>query len=262
VRFRRTPAMSVFTRVALEILEDPAATLALKQVAVTALLEAFGTGIETPQRAPMAVWRWLLAIGSSSVRFLRTHEIPGADVVRDAISVLQSSDVGEEAWELAAAVIPGQHAAIVSERDIAAIAERVNSDQRARRFAWLVERVYEEHGLSPEFMVALSNRLVASEIPGIREAGVEVGFLARFDEGFALRMLGDPTPAVRTAVADRLERVEEPDRDSALALIRGHFAVERHRTVIATMHHCVGSLVRESGRRVRTLSPPAGGEDN
>jgi hypothetical protein len=253
--------MPSLTSLALEVLESPTTSLGQKQVAATALLEAFDVGVETPQRAPMVVWRWLLAHGGSSIRFLRTHELPGVEVVRDAISVLKAHDVGDDGWELGAAVIPGRHADIVTEEDLAAIADRLSSDQRARRFGWMVERVHEERGLSIEFLTALTERLTGSENPVVREIGVEIGFVRGFDQAFAIRMLKDPSPIVRTVVADQLEKTEAPNRDLAMTIIRDHFGVERHRTVTSAMHHALGSLVRRSGRRIRMPEPPTGDEN-
>ena len=253
--------MASLTRLALETLEDPTASLGQKQVAATALLEAFTVGVETPPRAPMMVWRWLLAHGDSSIRFLRTHEIPGADVVRDALSVLKARDIGDDAFELAAAVVPGRHPEVVSEEDLAAIADRLITDQRARRFAWMVQRVHEERGLSLEFLTLLTNRLTGSENPVVREIGVEIGFVRGFEPPFATRMLTDPSPLVRTAVADALEKTEDPNRDLAIAIIRDHFGIERHRSVISAMHHALGTLVRASGRRIRMPEPPTGDEN-
>jgi len=209
----------------------------------------------------MMVWRWLLAHGDSSIRFLRTHELPGVEVVRDAISVLKAHDVGDDAWELAAAVVPGRHPEIVSEEDLAAIADRLSTDQRARRFGWMVQRIHEEGGLSPDFLTLLTDHLTGSENAVVREIGVEIGFNRGFDQPFATRMLKDPSPIVRTAVADQLEKTEEPNSDLAIASIRDHFGIERHRTVLSAMHHALGTLVRASARRIRMPEPPTGDEN-
>jgi hypothetical protein len=253
--------MSSLTRLALEILEDPAFAPGLKSVACAALLKAFEAGVETPAGSHMAVWRFLLA-SEGSATTLHRYEIPSDDVARDAVRVLLDPDAGENAQDLALAVLTGPNVAAVTPEEIFTIADRVIDEGRVRRIAWLIERVHEDgDGLSLEFLRALRDRLAGSPLSVVRASAVEVGgLLPRLDEHFAVRMLADPAPAVRAAAADQLEKACESDRPTAIALVRAHLVVEQHRTVAAACYYALGSLTKMGERRIRMWEPPPSGE--
>src|SRR5438876_961179 len=83
-----------------------------------------------------------------------------------------------------------------------------------------------------------------SDAASVRTVAVEVGgLLAKLDDDFVSRMFRDPSPIVRSATADLLERTEAQDRAQALALIRERLAVEQHRSVISACLYALGSLV-------------------
>ena len=96
----------------------------------------------------------------------------------------------------------------------------------------------------------LRDRLANSGDAAVRVCGVTIGaLLPRLDEHFSARAFLDPSPLVRTAMADALEGVELPDRETALRLIRDQLQIENHRSALSALYFALGSLVRNSGRQ-------------
>jgi len=249
--------MSSLTLIAFEILQSEAMTPGLRQVAACTLLHAIELAIEVPAGTHWAVWRFFVSSNSGSSN-LHRHEIPHPVVARDAVCLLVDSDSGEDAQDLALAVLRGANVGEVTSTDLLAIAERALTEGRVRRLGWLVERVHEARGLSPEFIWGLRDRLAASPLPAVRALAVEVGALHdHLDECFTARMFGDEAPIVRCAVADQLDKIGHPDHQRALVLIRERLAVETHRTVVSACHYALGSLIRAGGPRIRQWEPPA-----
>ena len=240
----RTTRMSSLTRIALETLADPDAPAGLRSVACSTLLFAFETGIETPPGSHLAAWRFLAA-SDASAAVLHKHEIVHPEVARAAIDLLLNRNAGEQERDLALAVLRGGNVAEITQDDIVTIVDRVLDEGKARQVGWLVERVHDERGLSPEFIVAIRDRLAGSASPSVRAAAVEIGgLLPRLDDQFVAKVLNDPAPPVRSAGADILEKVERLDIDRALALAREHLSRETHRSVLSALHYCIGSLVQ------------------
>jgi hypothetical protein len=232
--------------VALEVLEDPDAPPALRSVACKTLLAALTAGIEVPPAAPMVIWRWLL-VSDQGASALHPHELPSADVARDALRILTTDpDAGEEARDLAMAILRGANLAVVTASDLLLLADGVVNEGRTRRFTYLVESLHELKGLAPDFLRMLRDRLALSSLPSVRAAGVEVGaLLDRLDDYFTERMLMDDSPIVRRTVLEVLERVEVLDRENAAVIVRKHLgSAERHRTVIAAGLSALGALVK------------------
>lgn len=250
--------MSCLIRLALEVLEDPAVPLGLRTVACTTLLHAFEGGIDAPTGAQVAVWRFLLGSDASAV-LLHRHALQHPDVAKDAVRVLLDRETGEGERDLALAVLRNSNVDAVTEEHIASIIDRVLDEGRARQVGFLIERIHEQRGLSAPFLEVLRDRFAASEAASVRNVAVEVaGLLPSLDEQFVARMFEDPSPVVRSATAQLLERTEPPDRSRALALIRERLVVEQHRSVISACLYALGSLVRSEGRRVRQWEPPEG----
>lgn len=248
---RRTSGMSSLIRLAVEILEDREVPLGLRMVACTTLLCALETGVEAPPGAPLAVWRFLLRSDASAV-LLHRHSLQHPDVARDAVRVLLDRETGEGERDLALAVLRNSNVDWVTEEHIASIIDRVLDEGRARQIGFLIERVHEQRGIATDFLLAIRNRLAASAAASVRSIAVDVaGLPAKLDQQFVARMFNDPSPAVRAATADLLERSEAPERAQALVLIREHLAVEQHRSVISACLFALGSLVRTEGQRVR-----------
>ena len=143
------------------------------------------------------------------------------------------------------ATLRGTNIAVVTDEDVATLADRVLTEGRSRRVNWLIEQTREHRGLKPEFLVALRDRLAASDEATVRAASIDVGaLLPRLDEAFAKKMFGDQSPLVRASVADSLQKVEPSDVQQALALARGQLGREEHRSVLSALHYCTGGLVR------------------
>jgi hypothetical protein len=254
--------MSPLTNLALSTIEDISAAPGLRSVACSTLLHALEQAVEVPHGTHMAVWRYLLVTDGSAVA-LHRHPLIDADVAAGAVRILRDPDSGENAYDLAVAVLKDQNVRVVTDEDLVTIANRMTDEGHVRRLAWLIERVHEERGLTPEFLVLLRERLSGSADPSVRAAAVEIaGLAARLDEGFVTRMINDSAPLVRTAVADLLEKVEASDRPLALVIVRRQLNTELHKTVLSGLFHCMGSLVRAGGRRVRQWEPPTGGAEN
>jgi hypothetical protein len=176
--------------------------------------------------------------------------------------VLLDPETGEGERDLALAVLRDSNLDLVTEDHLASIVDGVLSEGRARQVGFLIDRVHEQRGLSAAFLVALRDRLSASDAASVRTVAVEVsGLLAKLEEDFVSRMFRDPSPIVRSATADLLERTEAQDRAQALALIRERLAVEQHRSVISACLYALGSLVRAAGRRARQAEPPESAGD-
>ncbi len=241
----RTLAVSPLLRIALEILEDPYSALGVKNVACATILIAIEQGVEVPTGSHMSVWRHLLASDGSVV--LHRHELIHEEVGRDALRVLRDRDSGEGACDLAVAVLKDQNVRVISDDDLVTIADRMLDESKVRRLTWLIERIHEERGLTPELIVGLRDRLAVSHEPDVRAGAAEIGALVpRLDEHFAIRLINDPAPPVRTAVADLLEKVDLVDRPRALVIARQRLDVEQHRAVLSALHYCVGSLERQT----------------
>jgi hypothetical protein len=252
--------MSPLLRVALDTLEDHQAPAGLRSVACSTLLFAFETGVETPPGSHMAAWRFLAASDASAV-VLHRHEIVHPEVAWAAIAMLLNRDSGEQERDLALAVLRGENVAEIAQDDLVTIVDRVLDEGKARQVGWLVERVHEERGLAPEFIVSIRDRLAGSLSPSVRAAAVEIGaLLPRLDDQFILKVLNDPAPSVRSAVADSLEKVEQIDQDRALALAREQLSRETHRGVLSALHYCVGGLV-PSHRKAKEWPRPEGDEN-
>lgn len=250
--------MSSLIRLAVDVLEDSEVPLGLRTVACMTLLYAVEAGIEAPPGAPLAVWRFLLGSDASAV-LLHRHSLQHPDVARDAVRVLLDRETGEGERDLALAVLRSSNVDAVTEEQIASIIDRVLDEGRARQVGFLIDRVHEQRGLSTDFLLALRDRLAASDAASVRSIAVDVaGLPAKLDQQFVARMFSDPSPIVRAATADLLERSEAPERAQALALIRERLAVEQHRSVISACLFALGSLVRTEGRRVRQWEPPEG----
>jgi HEAT repeat protein len=100
-------------------------------------------------------------------------------------------------------------------------------------------------GFAPDFLRVLRDRLADSSSPLVRVAAIEVGgLLGRIDEPFTDRLLRDASPIVRRAALEQLERVEVPDRELAVAILRRHLSGEQHRSVVGTGLSVLGALVR------------------
>jgi hypothetical protein len=238
--------MSSLSRLAVEVMEDSTAPQGLRSVACAALLHAFEMGIDTPSGAQLAVWRFLLTSDASAV-LLHRHSLQHPDVAKDAVRVLLDRETGDGERDLALAALRSSNVEVVSEGDLASIVDRVLDEGRARQVGFLIDRVHEQRGLSAPFITTLRDRLAASEVASVRSVALDVsGLLASLDTPFVLRMFSDPSPVVRSATADMLERTEEQDRSQALTLVREHLAVEQHRSVISACLHALGSLVRTS----------------
>lgn len=254
--------MCTLTRLALQLLEDAEIGLGLRNTACLTLLAGLEQGIDVLPGTHMAIWRFLLGVDGGAM-LLHRHHLSHQDVARDAVRVLLDSEVGEGGRDLALAVLRDENLAVVQDEHLLTIADRLANDGQVRRLGWLVERIHEERGLTPELILFLRDRLAASEVAAVRAAGVEIGgLLARLDRSFVVRMLADHAPPVRSAVADAMEKVEALDRPLAAAIVREHLLTETHRSVISACHYALGSLVRSSGRRVRQWEPPEGSEGN
>jgi hypothetical protein len=250
--------MSSLTRLALEVLEEKSMPLGVRSVACVTLLHALDGGIAVPNGAHVAVWRFLLGSEASAV-VLHRHALQHPEVAADAVRVLLDRETGEGERDLALAVLRDSNLDLVTEDPLANIVDHVLSEGRARQVGFLIDRVHEQRGLSAPFLVALRDRLATSDAAPVRTVAVEVtGLLPKLDEPFVARMFRDPSPVVRSATADLLERTEEQDRPQALALIRERLVVEQHRSVISACLYALGSLVRTTGRRVRQWEPPEG----
>lgn len=253
--------MSSLIRLAVDTLEDREVPQGLRMVACTTLLYALEAGIEAPPGAALAVWRFLLGSDASAV-LLHRHSLQHPDVAKDAVRVLLDRETGEGERDLALAVLRISNVDSVTEEHIASIIDRVLDDGRARQVGFLIERVHEQRGLSTDFLLALRDRLAASDAASVRSIAVDVaGLPPKVDHHFVARMFSDPSPIVRAATADLLERSEAPGRAQALALIRERLAVEQHRSVISACLFALGSLVRTEGRRARQWEPPEGTEN-
>lgn len=253
--------MLPLVQVAFDLLNDPTAVVSTKNVACATILAALEHGLEVPAGAHMAVWRHVLASDGSAV-VLHRHELLHEDVARDAVRVLLDADGGEDSRDLAIAVLKSENVSVITDEALVSIAERMMEEGKVRRLGWLIERLHEERGLSPEFLVALRERLAGSDNSAVRVGAVDVASLAaRIDEEFAIRMINDPAPPVRTAIADLLEKADVLDKPMALVLVRERLDVEKHRTVLSSLHYAMASLVRRTGRRLRTWEPPSGGEN-
>lgn len=237
---------SLLVTSAYDALTDPVSSPGLQVVASLTLLAAMTGGVETPDGAPMLVWRWLLYSRSPS-SMIHQHRIQSTEVARDAIRVLvDDADAGDDARDLALAVLQGENLEVITEEDLLFMAETVLDEGCRQRFAHLVEGVHEQRGLSAAFLRVLRDRLALHAFPPVRATGVAVGaLLSRLDLDFAARMLADTSPIVRRTVLEQLERVETPDRVRAAALVRAHLASrEEHRTVVAAALGALAQLVR------------------
>jgi hypothetical protein len=247
--------MSALTRLAFDIVQSTVSPPGLKAVACATLLAAMDQAVDVPHESHMAVWRYLLA-SDASAAMMHRHQLVSTEVARGALQVLGDADAGEAAQDLALAVLRGSNVAEIGEQDLVSLADRILDEGRVHRVAWLVEQVHEQRGLEPEFVVMLRDRLAGSDDAAVRAGGVTVGaLLARFDEIFAARMLVDPSPQVRIAVAEMLDGATDLDRDKALRLIRDQLGIETHRSVIAALYCTLGTLVRAGGRSVRQATP-------
>lgn len=254
----RTFDMSSLTRLALEVLEDRSMPLGVRSVACITLLHAFDTGIVVPNGAHMAAWRFLLGSEASAV-LLHRHEVQHPEVAADAVRVLLDREPGEGERDLALAVLRGSNLDLVAEDQLATIVDHVLSEGRARQVGLLVDRVHEERGLSAPFLMALQDRLAASDVASVRSVAIDVtGLLPQLAEPFVARMFRDSSPIVRAATADMLERAETQDRTRAVALIRERLLVEQNRSVVSACLFALGSLVGTAGRHVQRREPPGG----
>lgn len=241
--------MSALTRVALETLVDPAAAPGLKTVACTTLLVAFRERVGVVAGSHLAVWKYLLSLENAAV-ILHQFEVSHAEVAADAVRVLLDGDSGEAAKDLALAVLRGANLAAVGDQELVTLVDQVLVEERVRQISWLIERVHEERGLSPQLLVAIRDRLAGSVLSAIRVAAVEVGaLLPRLDEPFALRMLSDSAPAVRTEVADQLARAGELDRAAAVTILREQLTVESHAGPLKAIHFALAALIRQPRAR-------------
>jgi len=244
--------MPPLTRLAFEVLQSDSTPSGLKAVACATLLAAISRSVDVPGDSYMTVWRYLLQ-SDASAELLHRHELINPEVARDAVRVLCNGDAGDIAHDLALAVLHGQNATEVGERDLMSLADRIVTETRVRRVTWLVEQVHEHRGLDPTFIVELRDRLSKSDDPAVRVCGVSVGaLLPRLDETFAAHLMRDESAPVRTAVVETLEGVGKADREKALVLIRDHLAVESHRSVIAALHFALSGLIRAGGIREAT----------
>ena len=236
--------MSPLLRVALQTLEDPDTAPGLRAVACSTLLAALDNALEVPAGCHMACWRYLLGSDQSAAS-LHRHELAHPEVASDAVRVLLDAEAGETAQDLAMAVLRGANVAVVTDDDIVTLADRVLTEGRSRRATWMIEQVHEHRGLDSEFLVALRDRLAASDDASVRAAAVEVGgLLPRLDVEFTRRMFNDGSAPVRAAVAEHLERVEPLDRDLALRLIRDRLDQETHRSVLSSCYAALATLIR------------------
>jgi len=226
-------------------LEDGTAAAAVRSIACSCILAALTSGLEVPPGAPMAAWRWLIH-SESGASALHLQELPSAEVAIEAIRILKGEiDAGENARDLAMAVMRGENLAVVRDADIVLMAERAMGEGRLRRFVYVIEGVHELRGLSSDFIRLLRDRLSSSPSPAARAAGVEIGaLLPRVDLPFLEHMLVDPSPVVRRCALEMLERVEMLERTVAATVVRRHLSNEQHRSVIASGLTTLGSLVR------------------
>jgi hypothetical protein len=243
--------MSSLTRLAFEVLEDPLRPSGLRSVACQTLLHALDDGISVPNGAHFAVWQFLL-LSDGGAAHLHRHSLQHPEVAADAIRVLLDPETGEGEQDLALAALRDANLSILTEAHVVTIADRALSEGRARQIGFLLDRVHEQRGLSPSLIVALRDRLAGSDAASVRTVAVDAcGLLPALDEIFVARMLRDPSPAVRSATADLLERSEGQDRPRALVLLRTQLATEQHRTVISACFHALGSLIGAGGHGPR-----------
>jgi len=238
--------MAPLLRCALETLLDAASAPGLRAVACSTLLAALDQAIEVPHGSHMACWRYLLGSDQSAAS-LHRHELAHPDVANDAVRVLLDAEAGETAQDLAMATLRGANVAVVTDEDIASLADRVLTEGRSRRVNYLIEQVHEHRGVDPVFLVALRDRLATSDDATVRAAAIDVGaLLPRLDVAFATKMLGDGSPLVRASVVDSFDKLEARDRKGALVLLRDHLGHETHRTVLSACYHSLGTLIRRS----------------
>jgi hypothetical protein len=239
---------SLLVRAAFDTLAEPGSAPGLNAVAATTLLSAMSNAVETPGGSPMLVWRWLLH-SNAPPSMLHQHRIQSTEVARDAVRVLtRDADAGDDARDLALAVLQDENLEVVTEEDVLLMADNVLDEDYRRRFAHLIEGVHEQRGLAAAFLTILRDRLAAHAVAPVRATGVEVGaLLPRLDPDFAARMLADRSPIVRRTVLEHLDRVEEADRGLAAKLVRTHLASrEEHHTVIASALGALSQLVRRT----------------
>lgn len=229
---------------------------AVRSVACATLLHAFDTGIVVPAGSQMAAWRFLRQSEASAV-VLHRHTLQHPEVAADAVRVLLDAETGEDERDLALAVLRNSNLEVVTEEHLSTIVDHVLNEGRARQVGSLIDRVHQQRGLSGSFLLALRDRLAASNAAPVRSVAVEVaGLLPTLDSPFIVRMFRDSSPVVRSATADLLERTDAQDREQALVLIRAHLGVEQHRSVVSACLYALGTLVRSTGRRIRQWEPP------
>jgi len=243
--------MSRLTRLAFETLEDPASPFGLRSTACSTLMHAIDLRVQVPHGSPMACWRFLVE-SESSGNSLNQHQLQDPEVARDAVRILLDPEAGTDVQDLALAVLQDQNLHALTEPDLATILDRIMTADRARQVGWLVYRLHQELGLSNESLIRIRDRFASSDVAAVRAQAPGISaLLPRLDQEFALRILQDPKPPVRSAGLDMLQEVESIDAPQALLLARDHLATEQHRNVISSCHFAIGSLMRAAGRAIR-----------
>jgi hypothetical protein len=237
--------MAVLLRAALDVVRDADAPHGLRAVAAKTLLAAFEHEVETPPGASLAVWCWLSTVGGDCVRFSQVS-LPGPEVVLEAVAALKNPGVGEDLMSLAATAIEkSKDLGAITDEDVLAIVDGEPGIERVRRLVWILQAIHEVRGLPNVMLQALRDRWARSARAHLRQAAVQVaGLLPGLDKNFAVRMLDDTAPGVRSEIVDLLEQAEGEDRDRALGLLRQRLAVEEHVRVRSDLHSAIGTLLR------------------
>jgi len=252
--------MSQLTRLALETLQDPSSPHGLRSTACSTLMHAIDLGVLVPVKSPLACWQFLLE-SEASAHSLNQHRLQDPEVARDAVRLLLDQNSSTGVQDLALSVLQDQNLHAITEQDLATILERVMTESRARMVGWLIDRIHEERGLSNESLIRIRNRFASSNVAAVRAQGPAVSaLLPRLDQEFAIRILQDPAPAVRSAVLEMLHTVEPLDAPQALLLVQAHLATEQHRNVISSCHLAAGHLMRAVRRAGRESDVASAGE--
>jgi hypothetical protein len=242
--------MALLLRAALDVVRDPDAPHGLRAVAAKTLLAAFEHVVETPPGASLAVWCWLSTVGVDCVRFSQVN-LPGPDVVLEAVAVLKRLDAGEDLTNLAATVIEkSKDLAVVTDEDVLAVVDGEPGPERVRRLVWVVDAIHQGRGLPNTLLQALRDRWACSARAHLRQAAIQIGrLLLGLDERFVVQMLDDTAPGVRSEAVDLLEQADGEERDRALGLLQKRLATEEHVRVRSDLHSAIGSLLRQKSPR-------------
>lgn len=237
---------------AVQALEDPTTSPAIRSIAAEALLAAMREGAAVPPKTIWLAWGWLK--GNPGNRSWLTTEKLGEfsddKVHEDAIAVVRRDDTDADLRGIAIDILCGPaHAGLVTDPLLLELVDRSRAEGDVRDVGRLLEAVHRARGIAPAVIRTIRDVWSSSSSPSVREVAVGLSAeLADPDLSFIEKMLEDPHADVRVAMSSQLER-DIPGARLALGAVEARLRVEVHPQARAAILRAHAAIVEEESPR-------------